>query len=87
MVAGDFDGVAIGEDFVDAGHEEGPFPFIVEVVDHEEAAAVEVLAEAAGLGVGDGSVADTDGVEEGPVEHLVAVDIDNLFDGAGIDKG
>jgi hypothetical protein len=57
----------------------------VEVIDHEEAAALEVFAEACSLGIGEDPVADADRIEEWPVKDLIAIDIDDFLDGTGVD--
>ena len=87
MIVGDLDRFAIGEDLVHSGHETGPFALVVEVVHHEEAAAIEVFPQTRGLGIGEDPIADADGIQEGPVEDFVAVDVHDLLDGAGVDAG
>ena len=72
MIVGDLDRFAIREDPVNAGHEDGPLALVVEVVHHQESAALEVLPQARRLGVAEDPVAHADRVEERPVEHLVA---------------
>ena len=58
----------------------------VEVVDHQEPAAQQVLAQLRGLLVGQVPLPDLDGIEPRPIEHVVAVlEIDGLLDGARVD--
>ena len=63
----------------------GPLAFIVEVVHHQEAAALEVFSEARRLRVGEDPVAHAHRIEKWPVEDLVAIDIDNFLDRARVD--
>ena len=63
-----------------------PFARAVEIVDHEEAAAQQVLAQLRRLRVGQVPLTDFDGVEPRPIEDVVAVlEIDGLLDRAGVD--
>ena len=58
----------------------------VEVVDHQEAAAQQVLAQLRGLRVGQVPLTDFDGIEPRPIEDVVAVvEVDGLLDRAGVD--
>ena len=59
----------------------------MEVVDHEEAAAIEVIAKTFGLGVADGPVANLDRVQPRPVVDFIGIDIDDFFHGTGVDAG
>ena len=82
-----FHDLAVGEDAVEALGEDVPLLIAVEIVAHEEAAAEEEFAEEGGLGIGEIPVADFDAVEPGPVVLEAFVEIDGLFDGAGVDAG
>ena len=65
-----------------------PFPGAVEVVDHQEAAAQQILAQLGRLCVRQIPVADLDGVQPWPIEDIVAVvEIDGLLDRARVDRG
>ncbi len=58
----------------------------VKIVDHEEAAAQQKLAQLSGIVVAQTPVPDFHGVKHRKVEHVVgAVEADHLFDRAGID--
>ena len=68
------------EDTLNADHELRPFAFVVKIINHQKASAFKELAEARGLRFTENPVADTDGIKPRPVEHIVAIDVDNLFD-------
>ena len=57
----------------------------MEVVHHEEAALEQVLAQAGGLLIAEGPALDLDGVDEGKVEDVVAVEIDDLLVASRVD--
>ena len=60
----------------------------VKIVDHQEAAAQQVLAQLLGLVVGEHPVADLDRVQRGPVINVVgAVQIHHLFRRSRVDAG
>ena len=80
VVVRNFHRLAVRKDLVDSRHEAGPLAFIVEIVHHQEAAALEVFAQARRLRVGEHPIAHADRVQKRPVEDFVAVDIDNLLD-------
>ena len=62
-----------------------PVPFSVEIVHHQKAALLQILAQALGLGVGEAPGAHVDGVHKRPIEDIVAVGIHDLFGRPAID--
>ena len=78
---------AVRKDALQAGHEDVPFIFPMEIVDHQKAAAIEVIAQPLGVGFAQLPVSNLDRIEPGPLEHLVALDVDDLLDRSCIDPG
>ncbi len=76
--------MAPGKNLVHALHEVGPVGFSVEIIHHEEATPLQILAHALGLGVGEAPSPDVDGIKEGPIERVVAIGIDDFFRGPGV---
>ena len=73
------------EYLLDTSPELPPFALIVEVVHHEEAAALEILLQPRGLGCVENPVAHSNGIDPGPIEDFVVVDVDDLFHRTGVD--
>src|SRR5690606_11964832 len=63
-------------------YEDGPLVLAPEVVDHQEAPAVEVLAQLPGFGLVELPMADLHGIEPGVVEDPVIVEADQPAAGA-----
>src|SRR4051794_38567874 len=76
--------LAAGEDLADTLHEDVPLDGAVEIVDHQEASAQEVLAEFPGEIITQVPVPDFHSVEPGPVELFTILQVDRLFDAAGV---
>ena len=86
VVVGDVDDRPVGEHAPHAVDEDAPLDGAVKVVDHEKPAAQQVLAQLRRLRVREVPLADFDGIEPGPIEHVVAVvEVHGLLDGAGVD--
>src|SRR5450432_1512145 len=81
---GQVDNGTVGEDALHAGEEDVPFLVAVEVVAHEEAAAQKELAQRFGLAIGEIPVTHYDAVEPGPIVLEAFVEVDGLFDRAGL---
>jgi hypothetical protein len=56
----------------------------VEVVDHQESAAQQVFAQLPALSVAEAPASHLDGVDPGPVEDLVALQVHHLLDRLGV---
>ena len=65
-----------------------PFPSAVEVVAHEEAAALEIIAKLGCLQIGEIPMSDFNGIKPGPVVNVIVVlGCNGLFSRASIDPG
>ncbi len=83
VLEGEFDGFAVGEDAFDDFVEGVPFLFAPEVIDPEEAAGVEVIAEGGDFGIAEAEAADAAHPDEGEgVESFIGEADD---DAVGID--
>ena len=71
VVLGDLDDRPVREHALHRLDEALPLKRAVEIVDHQEAAAIEVLAQPRGLGLVEGPASDLDGVEPRVVEDRV----------------
>src|SRR5207244_1189996 len=78
---------AVREHLAHACGEDFPFDAAVEIVAHEEAAAQQEFAQGAGLLIGEVPVANFDTIEKGPVVLIGIVQVDGLFDAAGMNSG
>ena len=78
---------AVGENLPHAVHEVFPVFCAVEVIHHEEAAFLQVLAQPLGLGIGECPVLRLDGIDPGIVEDLVIVQADNLLIRSTVNAG
>ena len=59
----------------------------MDVIGHEESAALNVFAQLGALFRSQSPLAYLNGVDPRPVEHVVVVETDNLFGGANVDAG
>ncbi len=75
----EIDDLVAGQHAADHGHEIGPLRLPVEIVDHQETTAREVLAQTRGLRVAHQHIPGSDSVKKGPVVNFIAVDIDDLL--------
>src|SRR5262245_64094935 len=75
----------IGKNAPQASGEALPFRGAVEIVDHEETSAVQILADPPGLAVIQLPIANLDRIEPRTIVDFVAVDIDDLLDRARVD--
>src|SRR5436190_22364480 len=73
-----------GINLVNSGHKIAPFPFAMEVVHHQESTAIEIPAQPRRLRIGKDPVANSDGKHPRPVVNVITVDVDNLFNRAGM---
>ena len=77
----------IGQHLAHSGHEAVPVGGAVEIIHHEEAALEQVFAQPLRLRIGERPVCHLHGIDPRVVEDLVAVEIDDLLDGAHLDAG
>ena len=77
----------VGQHLAHAVHKVLPILRAVEIVDHEEAAFEQVLAQPFGFGIVEGPGLHLNGVDPRVVEYFVGVERDDLLGGAAVDAG
>jgi hypothetical protein len=84
VVVGDVHHFTVGKDTRHAGHEDFPLLGAVEVIAHEEATAVQILAESLHLRVGQVPMAHFHRIKPGPVVLVAQIEIDGLLHGTRV---
>src|SRR5262249_44320407 len=84
VVVLDFDYGAVGVHANEAVVEDIPFVGAVKIVHHEKAAAIEILTELPALRIRETPVSDLNGVDPRVIEYFVAIEVNDLFHGSGM---